>query len=336
MIIKFTVAFMLAGLVVSFLLPVEYQASCKLMPEDQEGTPASLGGLGSLAGLAGISLDMGSGGILTPTLYPELAQSLTFRLKMVNSPVFFEEKDTTLSSYAFFKEVYTPSVFALVERYTVGLPGLIKKAFTDDKKEASKDAQLLRLSRDDTKLIEAFSERIDVNVDINTSIISVSVKMPDPHAAAELTNLVVTQLTDDIIHYKTEKAKSSLQFIQERFDESKKEFETRQEDLAAFTDRNRNISSSVAQMELQRLQNQYNIAFEVYKSLASQLEQAKIKVKEQTPVFTTLDPVVIPADNSEPNKPLIIVAFTLLGGFVALGYVFLSGFWSKLVSEINK
>jgi hypothetical protein len=41
--------------------------------------------------------------------------------------------------------------------------------------------------------------------------------------------------------------------------------------------RNRNVVTSLAQAESQRLQNEYNLAFEVYKGLATQLEQAKIK-----------------------------------------------------------
>jgi hypothetical protein len=58
--------FLVIGLMIAFGSKVEYEASCKLMPENQEGMKSNLGGLGSLAGLAGINLDMGGTGALTP------------------------------------------------------------------------------------------------------------------------------------------------------------------------------------------------------------------------------------------------------------------------------
>ena len=49
----------------------------------------------------------------------------------------------------------------------------------------------------------------------------------------------------------------------------------------AFNDKNKNITSSLFRTESQRLQNELDIAMEVYKGLASQLEQAKIKLKSK-------------------------------------------------------
>jgi protein involved in polysaccharide export with SLBB domain len=65
LILKVTAVFLVIGLVIAFGSKVEYEASCKLMPETQEGMKSNLGGLGSIAGLAGINLDMGTTGALT-------------------------------------------------------------------------------------------------------------------------------------------------------------------------------------------------------------------------------------------------------------------------------
>ena len=99
----FAFPFFLLGLLIAFGSKVEYEASCKLMPESQEGMKPNLGGLGSLAGLAGINLDMGGSGALTPELYPQIAQSVPFLLKILNEPIHFEKQDTTTTSYIFFK-----------------------------------------------------------------------------------------------------------------------------------------------------------------------------------------------------------------------------------------
>ena len=64
--------FAILGLIIAFTSPVEYQASCKLLPENQETKSPSLGGLAGLAGLAGVDLggmgNSGSGGIDSSTL----------------------------------------------------------------------------------------------------------------------------------------------------------------------------------------------------------------------------------------------------------------------------
>jgi LPS O-antigen subunit length determinant protein (WzzB/FepE family) len=48
LILKVTAVFLVIGLVIAFGSKVEYEASCKLMPETQEGMKSNLGGLGSL------------------------------------------------------------------------------------------------------------------------------------------------------------------------------------------------------------------------------------------------------------------------------------------------
>ena len=87
LILKVTGIFLVIGLIIAFGSKVEYEASCKLMPESQEGVKPNLGGLGSLAGLAGINLDMGNSGALTPELYPQISQSVPFIMKIWNEPV---------------------------------------------------------------------------------------------------------------------------------------------------------------------------------------------------------------------------------------------------------
>lgn len=313
---KVMAVFLLLGLIIAFGSKVEYEASCKLMPESQEGSKPNLGGLGSLAGLAGINLDMRSSGALTPELYPEIARSVPFILKIWDEPLHFEKKDTLTTSYIFFREIDRPSFTSLVVKYTVGLYSQIiyrfssKNKIKDNKKDKSK---LIRLSKVDNKLLNSFKDRIDVNVDSKSGIISLTTKMPDALAAAELAQLSIDLLTEFISDYKSSKAKSNYDFIHESFKEAEIEFEKSQEKLALFDDHNLNVVTAFAKTEFQRLQNEYNITFEMYKGLATQLEQAKIRVKEETPVFTVLEPIQIPISKSEPKRKIILVIAVLLG-----------------------
>ena len=338
LILKVTLVFFLLGLLVAFGSKVEFEASCKLMPESQEGMKPNLGGLGSLAGLAGINLDMGSSGALTPELYPQIAQSVPFLLKILKEPIHFEKQDTTTTSYIFFKEVDKPSLISLMVKYTIGLPFEIKAWLTNnDSKSTLKNnsnSEIIRLTKKDSKLLENFQERIIVSVESKTGIITITSEMPDALAAAELTEKSVTLLTEYITDYKISKAQKNLDFVHARFDEAKTNFEKFQEQLALFNDRNRNVITALAQTELQRLQNEYNVAFEMYKGLATQLEQAKIRVKEETPVFTVLEPVQVPIGKSAPKRKIIMIVSLFLGGLMGLGLIFGKLIYINIMTKI--
>lgn len=322
-ILKVTSIFVVLGLVIAFTSKVEYEASCKLMPESQEGGKGNLGGLGGLAGLAGIDLGLGATSSLTPELYPEIVKSIPFQLELIHTPIRFEKLDSLLSSYTYFMEIDRPSFFGWIAEYTIGLPGKVKGLFTaDEVAPVNLQDDLIRLSKRDWKLLEMYRERINVSVDSKTGIITITTEMPDPYAAARVTDLVVKKLTGEVTNYKVEKAQVNLEFIMERYAEAEKEYEVKQKQVARFADRNKNITRSLVQTEYQRLQNEMNITFEVYKGLATQLEQAKIKVKEETPVFTVLEPVKIPVVQSSPDKKTILVLSILSGLGISVIVIF--------------
>ena len=102
----------------------------------------------------------------------------------------------------------------------------------------------------------------------------------------------------------------------------RKEYESAQQKLAVFDDKNQNVVTSLAKTERQKLQYDYDLAYEVYKSLAQQLEEGKIKVKEETPVFTIIEPIVIPIQKSEPLRIFITITFMLIGFLGTVFYIF--------------
>jgi len=329
LILKVTAVFIVLGLVIAFGSKVEYEASAKLLPESQEGMKPNLGGLGGLAGLAGVNLDIGGQSALTPDLYPQLVQSLPYQLNIIHQDIHFEQIDSTVSAYQYFKELDRPSLLSGVAEYTIGLPGKIKGMFSEElqgERVEVPTGEIIRLSKEDSELIENFKERININVDDQTGMITLTSEMPDPRAAAELANNSIKLLQERIISYKISKVQQNLEFVRERYAEALREFEVAQEKLARFNDRNRNVVTAMAQTEQQRLQNEYNVAFEVYKGLANQLEQAEIKVKEETPVFTVVEPVKVPVEKSKPRRILILIISIALGVFASLVLLLLNNF----------
>ncbi|MDW3208235.1 MAG: Wzz/FepE/Etk N-terminal domain-containing protein [Reichenbachiella sp.] len=312
---KVTGIFAIIGLVIAFTSPVEYEASCKLLPESQEAQMPNMGGLAGLAGLAGVDLSSmsGSSGVLTPQLYPEIVNSLPFILEVLNDTVYFEQMDLHTTSFHYFKEIKKPSLLGYAMKYTIGLPGLLKKAVQGEESAKENASPFYRLSKEDWKIIEKFKERISIEIDAETGIIEVLIELPDPYAAAQIAKKIELMVTEAVIEYKTDKSIKNLEFILETYNEAKAEFEKVQLRLARATDRNKNVSSATGQIELKKIEHEYDIAFDVYKGLSSQVEQAKIKLKEETPVFTILEPVRIPEDKSKPKRAIILCVMIFLG-----------------------
>ena len=93
------------------------------------------------------------------------------------------------------------------------------------------------------------------------------------------------------------------------------------------------MNSALAQTSMEVLQSEYDVAEKVYSELAKQLETQKIQVKEDTPVFTILKPVSVPIEKSKPNRPLILIIWTFLGGILGIGMVFGRTFLGSLKTQ---
>jgi uncharacterized protein involved in exopolysaccharide biosynthesis len=83
------------------------------------------------------------------------------------------------------------------------------------------------------------------------------------------------------------------------------------------------------------LQSEYDLAYSVYSELAKQLETQEIKVKEDTPIFTIIEPVFVPLDKTAPKKSLILVVWVFLGVVISVGYVLGKEPFQKIMKEIQ-
>lgn len=162
--------------------------------------------------------------------------------------------------------------------------------------------------------------RININQTEN-GLIQFNSELPDPHAAAELGKVGVSLLKKYVKEYRTRKAQQDLEFVQQQFEEAKKRFQEAQIELAEFRDSNLNPATNRATVREQVLQSEFDLASNVYNSLAQNLEQAKLRVQEDTPVFTTVEPLLVPSGPSSPNRKLILFVSGFLGLITGILYV---------------
>ncbi len=343
LIIKIVLVFMLLGLSIAIFSAKEYTASSTMVPQISSNK-SKLGGLSSLAAMAGFNLDMNmETSELSPYIYPQIVQSVPFQLELMETPFKFEGIDQPISIYEYYTDYAKPNVFSLIMKYTVGLPFVIINALKPDKPEVSpaiaNDSLLyspIALTENQELIRKMLADRVTLETNDKEGYVVLNAIAHDPNVAAQVAHKAQTLLQKYITEFKIKKATAQLNFIAERYAEKKKEFQKTQSNLAVFVDRNKNVTSAVARTEQDRLQNEYKLAFEVYSQLAQQLEQAQIQVKEDTPVFSIVKPVTVPIEKSKPNRPMILVIWTFLGGIIGVGWLFVKHFLVAIKSRWNE
>jgi uncharacterized protein involved in exopolysaccharide biosynthesis len=329
LIIKTVLVFMLFGLTIAIFSDKEYTASSTMVPQ-LSSSKSKMGGLSSLAAMAGFNLNMNmESNELSPYIYPQIVQSVPFQLELMEAPFKFDGIDHPISIYEYYTNYAKPNVISLITKYTIGLPFVIINALKPDKPEVSpaiaSDSLLyspIALTENQELIRKMLSKRVTLETNDKDGYVLLNAIAHDPKLAAQVAHKAQTLLQKYITEFKIKKATAQLNFINERYAEKKKEFLKAQTNLAVFVDRNKNVTSAMARTDQDRLQNEYKLAFEVYSQLAQQLEQAQIQVKEDTPVFSIVKPVTVPLERSKPNRPMILVIWTFLGGIIGVGWIF--------------
>lgn len=329
---KSIIAGAIIGLIIAIVTPKEFTATTTIVPQTSSST--KLGGLSSLAAMAGFNLDnMGSSGeALSPLVYPQIVSSVPFQLDLMNTTFTFTKVNHAVSLYEYYAEIEKPSVLSLVSKYTIGLPGVILSAMKGDadQKITTGDKGPISLSKKQEDVRKIISRNVSITLDSKQGYITIQSTFPEALLAAQVADRARELLQKYITSFKIEKASDKLAFIEDRYTEKKKDFEKAQEKLARFRDQNHNVSSMLARTEEERLQGEYSVALNVYNELAKQLEQAKIQVKEETPTFSVVQPSVIPDKKSKPNRPMILMVFIFLGGIAGMGWIFGKQFYEEL------
>lgn len=328
LIVKVTIGFMVLGLLVAIFSSKVYTASCDVVPQTSKSSSTSK--MSSLAALAGIDISQSQDvKTLSPYVYENIIKSVAFNKELMQTLIDFEEVDNPISFYEYYtNEAYNkPSVLSYILRYTIGLPGVIIGAIQGETPVPNYgdliggESLIQTLTSEEYNCIQILGQCINLTLDDKKGYVTITANMPEALAAAQMAQATVTLLQKYITEFKIEKVQSNLDFVQERYDEAKRNFEDIQARRAKFRDANLNTTRYSARTELDKLDAEYSLAMNLYSELATQLEQAKIKVKETIPVLTVINPVTVPFEKSKPKRVLILFAFTFLGVVAGMGSV---------------
>lgn len=322
LILKWCAVGAVVGLVIAFSIPKEYTTTVKLAPEIQGGK-SNMGGLSSLASMAGINLDNRTTlDAVYPELYPDIVQSVPFMTALFDVQLTDAKGKQNWPVSEYVSDELRAPWWSAVLGFPFKALGWIKGLFTKEDENTSGDSvNPFRLTKEEDEIVKSLQGRITVSVDSKTQIVSLSVTMQDPLISATLTDTVMRNLQDYITEYRTNKARNDLEFTQRLFDEAQSKYYEAQQRYAQYMDQNQGIVRRSFRTEQERLQNEMNLAFNLYNQTAQQLQMAKAKVQESTPVYAIVQPATVPLQASKPSKMVILVGFIFLAGVISAGWI---------------
>lgn len=329
------------GLVIGILIalgtPKQYTVSVTLSPEVSGGNSGS--GLASMAAsFLGASVGSSSPDALNATLAPDIVASTPFLLELFHARVVSQDKqiDTTFTAYL---DEQKSSWMGYVLKAPGMAIGGIKSLFMDEEKEETATMQegAIELNKEDAAKLEGLRKAITAEADKKTGITTLSVTLQDPKVAATMADTVVSKLQQYISAYRTSKAKEDCQYLETLYKERQQEYYTAQQRYARYVDANSNMVFQSTMAERERLQNDMNLAYQVYSQVAQQLQVARAKVQEEKPVFAVVEPAVVPLQPSGTSKKVIVIGFVFLavvftGAWQLLG----KPYWQQLKEALRK
>ena len=333
LIFKVSLFAVVLGIVYSLFQPNEFTSSTTFIPQLSSEVKARGSSLSGLASLAGINIGgMEGSSEFPPTLYPKVVESIDFKLDLLASTIKINNENISVREY--FISTKSFSLLGIIKKYTIGLPSLILSSFKNEE-ITSQNSLIYKINEEDHKLFEELQKVFFLAINDKEGFITISFTDKNINVPAQIAQIAQILLQEKIIEFKVRSSKEMLDFSLKQYDEKKTSYEKLQDERAVFVDKNINISSSLFQNKLSRIESEVNISASIVQQLASQVEQAKLQVNKDTPVFTTIQPVTVPFERSAPKRSLIVIAFGFLGIIVSAGYVLVKEPLNEILKSIK-
>jgi uncharacterized protein involved in exopolysaccharide biosynthesis len=321
------------GIIVAISIPKEYTTTVILTPEIT--SKSTKGNVNALAAIAGVDLSSGSNtSELSPALYPDIASSTPFLMGLLEIQVTDLRKGIHKSLYDYLLEDQKAAWWSYIMRAPFQLISLFSSQ-SDSIENNQSSSKVISLTKEQSSIVNALGKRINVSVDIKTGVITLTSTMQNPKISATIADTITSYLQQYIISYRTLKARQDLTFSENLYKEAKTDYYKAQQKYASYIDENMGIISARYRTTQEQLQNEMNLAYSVYNQMAQQLQSAKIKVQDTTPVYKIIQPAVVPLKASSPKKILILIGFLFLAFVGVCGWVYIKDFFIMKEEDKN-
>ena len=284
--------FVLIGVAVALLSPIVYSSSTTFINSQTESSSNS--GLSGVASLVGINLGgVSSGADIPSTMYPQIGESVEFKRSLLKSYI-DEDKQIKL------------------EDFLANKNGIIKSSTDNNNK--------LFISKYEDNLFNLIEEIISISVNQKDGFITILANMPNSEYAANTCINAREILQKTVIDNRIKSAKQKLEYSEKQLASKRIEFEEVQNKLAYFNDSNLNLVTSSVINERDKLEAEFQIINAVMIELSKQVEQRKLQVSEDTPVFSIVKEASMPVERSSPKRTQMVLIFGFIGLIASVSY----------------
>lgn len=288
------------GIIIAFSTPRQYISAITLAPEGKSNQSSSAGALANMMGVEGLG-DSNAG--ITEALYPQILKSTPFLLELASVEVPFEGKNIPFDEFILNhqKQAWWNGIFSLW--------GLFSSS--DEAKITIYNSPSLK-----QRYIRAASSSLGAEQDKKTKLLIITSVSQDPAIAQIMADSAFVKLQRYMVSYKTQKTRSNLESNTKMCDEAKFKYYQSDIDYADALDRNKNLISKYTEVKLDRLKNERDLAYNIYMQLATQVESDRVKLQEETPIATVIEPAQVALVPTWPNRKMIVTTLAILAAFI--------------------
>lgn len=297
------------GLLFAFTTPRIYKSTVILAPE--ESGQGFSGSLSSIASMVGMNMKIGqTGDALYPEIYPDLMNSTDFTVKLFNIKV---KSDKENKEYSYFEHLDKHQKVPL-SSYPMNLINDFFESFKSPEPASNgKATDPFRLTKKEYDIMKTIQGNLSCAVDKKTDVITITVTDQDPLIAATVADSVKQHLQTAITEYRTKKARTDLKYIEEIYAEAKKQYDNARAKYASSADANMNAVFMSYKIKQKDVENDMQLKYSIYTTVAEQLQLAKAKVQERTPAFTIIQNASVPVKHSNFPKSLTLIIWLSIG-----------------------
>ena len=314
--------------IVSAIIMLSYPNyySCTVMLAPELSGSNNSNSLLSLASSFGLKIGTnlkGASEALFPTLYPDLMNSVDFKTSLFPVPVTIEgdedegEPDRTMSYYDYLKDEQKKPWWKSAKENTTKW---IASLFEDEEPEDSV-VNPFRLTKEQDKIAKLIDKRIICTVDQKTMVITIYVVDQNPLICATMADSVKERLQNFITDYRTSKARVDLEYNKALYQETKARYDKARRLYAEFVDANNDIILQTVRQKQVELENEMQLQYNAFTTVAAQLQAAEAKVQEDTPAFTTLQSATVPVKKTGPYRAKWCLFFLFLAFLASTAWI---------------
>jgi hypothetical protein len=309
-----TISFAFVGFLEYKTADIEFESKATLLNEDQESSASGNSSMKDLAIRAVLGQDEKMDQ-KKEDLYSLIVYSNPFLLELSHKKIKLNNQN--ISIYQFF--VNKKESISLFDKVTQKIVRKNKeKDFYSNIENSinyglnqafTSNAIVYNLSSDDKRIINILKSKIKLIQ--SGKLIYITVKMPDANLSAQANKELIELLVKYATRIKLAKQLENISFLEERTKEAWQKYNLSQQRVAGFKDNNYNLIFETIQTKNINYQNDLNLYSSVYNQLFSQLEQAKIQLKKDSPLFTFVEPIYIPEGKFIDNS--VIYQYATIG-----------------------